>query len=215
MNSSTSVAVSRGSSPPPPAPPPRSAVRASSLRKCEELVSGALQNSPRVHVLLSKMRERGCSAASASVACEDIFGDAAVAGAYDALGERVIMNPRVPASCLSPSEFTRALTHELIHAYDACRAKVEMDNCAHVACTEIRAANLSGDCDFFSELQRMPLRLLSGGLAGRQRECVRRRAELSLSIHESCKGSDGLGASRHVQSVWEPCYADTTPFASN
>jgi mitochondrial inner membrane protease ATP23 len=34
------------------------------------------------------------------------------------------------------------LAHELIHAYDACRAKMDYSNCLHHACTEIRASNL-------------------------------------------------------------------------
>ena len=34
------------------------------------------------------------------------------------------------------------LAHELIHAYDACRAKMDYRNCLHHACTEIRASNL-------------------------------------------------------------------------
>eukprot|EP00960_Hanusia_phi_P011310 330485-Hanusia_phi.AAC.1 len=38
------------------------------------------------------------------------------------------------------------MTHELIHAYDHCRAYVDWSNCVHHACSEIRAANLSGDC---------------------------------------------------------------------
>ena len=29
------------------------------------------------------------------------------------------------------------LTHELIHAYDYCRAHVELDNIKHLACTEV------------------------------------------------------------------------------
>lgn len=38
------------------------------------------------------------------------------------------------------------LTHELVHAYDHCRAFVDWSNCVHHACSEIRAAHLSGDC---------------------------------------------------------------------
>jgi inner membrane protease ATP23 len=38
------------------------------------------------------------------------------------------------------------LTHELVHAYDHCRAYVDWTNCVHHACSEVRAANLSGDC---------------------------------------------------------------------
>jgi hypothetical protein len=43
------------------------------------------------------------------------------------------------------------LTHELVHAYDHCRAYVDWSNCVHHACSEIRAANLSGDCSMYED----------------------------------------------------------------
>ena len=43
-------------------------------------------------------------------------------------------------------EIEHAITHELIHAYDHCRAKnMDWTNCEHHACSEIRAASLSGE----------------------------------------------------------------------
>ena len=32
---------------------------------------------------------------------------------------------------------TTVITHELIHAFDDCRAKVDFKNIRHVACTEV------------------------------------------------------------------------------
>jgi len=43
------------------------------------------------------------------------------------------------------------LTHELIHSYDDCRAHVDWNNLQHVACSEVRAATLSGECFFSME----------------------------------------------------------------
>ncbi|KAF7819488.1 mitochondrial inner membrane protease ATP23 isoform X1 [Senna tora] len=52
-------------------------------------------------------------------------------------------------------EVNQTLIHELIHAYDDCRAaNMDRANCAHTACTEIRAAHLSGDCHYKRELLR-------------------------------------------------------------
>ena len=49
-----------------------------------------------------------------------------------------------------------SLVHELIHAIDMCRTKMDpLHNCIHLACTEIRAENLSGECSAFKELGRM------------------------------------------------------------
>jgi hypothetical protein len=170
------------------------------------------------------------------------------------------MNPGVPSSYLNQSEWTRGVVHELIHAYDACRVELEPHNCNHIACTEIRAANLSGDCDFGVELSRRKLSMLTEGkLAGIQQSCVHRRAELSLAMHEACVG-DGVARTeteyralaegkdlsvdlgyiaanpsssitstttaknkapvytpvqRTIAKVWDSCYKDTAPVATN
>ncbi|EHA8587662.1 putative Mitochondrial inner membrane protease ATP23 [Cocos nucifera] len=52
-------------------------------------------------------------------------------------------------------EINQVLIHELIHAYDDCRAKnMDWKNCGHHACSEIRANHLSGDCHYKRELLR-------------------------------------------------------------
>ena len=51
----------------------------------------------------------------------------------------------------SQGHMNDTLTHELVHAYDHCRAKVDWDKLEHLACSEVRAANLSGECFFWKE----------------------------------------------------------------
>ena len=47
------------------------------------------------------------------------------------------------------------LAHELVHAYDNCRRPgMNWDDCEQHACSEIRAANLSGDCTLMQEVLR-------------------------------------------------------------
>ena len=47
-----------------------------------------------------------------------------------------------------------SMAHELIHAIDMCRTKMDpINNCIHMACTEIRAENLAGECHWLRELQ--------------------------------------------------------------
>jgi Peptidase M76 family. len=41
------------------------------------------------------------------------------------------------------------LTHEMIHMFDYCRNNLDFKNIDHLACTEIRAANLA-HCSFLS-----------------------------------------------------------------
>ena len=43
------------------------------------------------------------------------------------------------------------LAHEFIHMFDYCRHKMDFKNLEHLACTEIRAANLT-HCSFVSAM---------------------------------------------------------------
>lgn len=43
------------------------------------------------------------------------------------------------------------LTHEMIHMFDYCNNKLDFTNIDHLACTEIRAANLA-HCSFLSAM---------------------------------------------------------------
>lgn len=63
------------------------------------------------------------------------------------------------------------MVHESIHAFDACRVKLDSNNCTHLACTEIRAANLSTDCNFSTEVAR-GIYKLQGQQQVRARACV-------------------------------------------
>jgi len=45
--------------------------------------------------------------------------------------------------------------HELVHAFDDCRSKINTRNCLQHACTEIRASRLSGECKFLKEALRL------------------------------------------------------------
>ncbi|KAK8160045.1 mitochondrial inner membrane protease atp23 [Phyllosticta citribraziliensis] len=104
------------------------------------------------------------------------------------------------------------IAHEMVHAYDYMRFKVDRWNLRHQACTEvrvakrwqarsgrltpkqIRASTLSGECRFTQQMQ----------------ECVRRRATLSLMARPSVK--DDVHAARIVNEVWDSCFNDTRPF---
>jgi len=43
------------------------------------------------------------------------------------------------------------LAHEMVHMFDYCRHKMDFKNVQHLACTEIRAANLT-NCSFVSAM---------------------------------------------------------------
>lgn len=99
----------------------------------------------------------------------------------------------------------RNLRHELIHAFDDARGVIEASDCTHQACSEIRAARLSGDCFVGQELRRGRLDPLRGGML-----CVKRRATLAVEKNPVCRGF----SERAVERVFQQCYSDYEPFAA-
>ena len=97
-----------------------------------------------------------------------------------------------------------SMVHELIHAIDMCRTNMDpLHNCIHLACTEIRAENLSGECSIWNEIGRM-----KGGFPKHGQVCVKRRAALSLQANPNCRER----AEEYIEAAFERCYKDTFPF---
>ena len=97
----------------------------------------------------------------------------------------------------------KVVHHELIHAIDMCRTKMDpLHNCIHLACTEIRAENLSGECSFFKEIPRMASYRKHG------QECVRRRAILSVKANPTCSAR----AEEYVDAALPRCFQDHYPY---
>ena len=151
---------------------------------CDDLLPTAL-SSDRPSALLSALTALGCPLPR--VAC--------AAGASSLGGFRPGPNSITVDAASSAAQLTVVLTHELVHAFDACRARV--DRCEHLACTEVRAAALSGECDG------------AGGAVSRD-ACVRRSAVSSVRSHGGCDARGGAEAG--VAAVWAACAADGAPF---
>ncbi|XP_072257531.1 mitochondrial inner membrane protease ATP23 homolog isoform X2 [Pyxicephalus adspersus] len=99
----------------------------------------------------------------------------------------------------------RVVTHELIHAFDHCRAHVDwFTNVQHLACSEIRAANLSGDCSISNEISRFNF-----GLKQHHQACVRDRALRSIM---AVRDISRKAAERAVDEVFTLCFKDYEPF---
>lgn len=99
----------------------------------------------------------------------------------------------------------QSMVHELIHAIDLCRTKMDpINNCIHMACTEIRAENLSGECGAVREL-------INGRVTNFKKhgaECVKRRAILSVKANPNCSEK----SHEYVNAAFERCFRDTFPF---
>lgn len=102
-------------------------------------------------------------------------------------------------------DYTNSILHEMIHAYDDCRAVIGWHNCDQVACAEIRASALSGECRYNIERQRGIMK----GVSGQLQKCVKRRATVSLNINPHCYNQDSAAV---VEKVFEKCFADIEPF---
>ncbi|GAB0489086.1 hypothetical protein MMPV_000302 [Pyropia vietnamensis] len=203
-----------------PSTPAEAAEAAAQLRRCEAWKDAVLSKDPTVLFLLKHLRRGGCALPPTAVGCTPC--PPTLAGGYTSARTVVLCANRLT----SRAHTATTLTHELIHAYDDCRGEVDWGRCAHHACSEVRAAALSGDCAFLREV------VARGNWALRRqfRACVRRRAVLSVEMNAGCVAEVGEGggaaaaglaavvpgerskAERAVDAVWTRCYADTAPF---
>ncbi|XP_062505608.1 mitochondrial inner membrane protease ATP23 homolog isoform X2 [Corticium candelabrum] len=132
--------------------------------------------------------------------CEPCSGR--VLGGFDHRRQQIVLceNTIYSETCMS-----EVLTHELIHAYDFCRYNTNFSDVKHLACSEIRAANLSGDCFFWKE----NFGRFKFGWKKHQQACVRERAVNSILCVKDIEKSE---AENVVDSVFASCFYNTEPF---
>ncbi|CAI5501354.1 unnamed protein product [Closterium sp. Naga37s-1] len=76
------------------------------------------------------------------------------------------------------------VAHELVHALDHCRAaNLHWPDLQHHACSEIRAANLSGACHMHREFNTRGSDFV---FRNGHPQCVRRKAQLSVAMNPFC-----------------------------
>ncbi|KAF6726971.1 Mitochondrial inner membrane protease ATP23-like [Oryzias melastigma] len=169
--------------------------------KCKFMLQVAMETSPYAKLLLTAMKSSGCKVLKERhFSCEDC--DGTVSGGFDAASSQIVLCQN---NIHQQSHMNRVVAHELIHAFDHCRAHVDwFNNFRHLACSEIRAANLSGDCSFVSEVSRFNF-----GLKKHQQECVRGRALRSILAVRKITREE---AERMVDSVFDSCFNDHAPF---
>lgn len=157
------------------------------FNKCEAVKNRAITHCPRVVFLLEAIRKLGCNVGDAPektfVSCTKL--DETKAGGFQLQGSEdphIFLAEDIAVS-LGARQVEHTLVHELVHAFDQCRAKVTWENLLHHACTEVRASALSGECDLVEEVNRGIMRKVGG----QGEACVRRRAELSVAMNPSCR----------------------------
>lgn len=118
---------------------------AAAHKRCLRFRERALKN-PRVQHLLEAINGLGCRTGGFENFVECISKNQQpsvpmMGGFAPHTGKEVDYRPRivmVEEHNLDQPTFDRTLTHELIHAFDQCRANVDWSNPMHLACSEVR-----------------------------------------------------------------------------
>ncbi|KAH6802851.1 Ku70-binding family protein [Perilla frutescens var. frutescens] len=154
---------------------------------------------PKVRFLIEHLEKSGCRIGSNFIKANNCSEK--VAGGFTRGFGIVVCSNHVQLQ----DDVEQVVIHELIHAYDDCRAaNLDWTNCAHHACSEIRAGHLSGDCHYKRELLRGFLKM-----RGHEQECVKRRVMQSVTANPYCSEAAAKDA---MEAVWGACYNDTQPF---
>jgi len=148
-------------------------------KKCERWKSDLMRNSPVVTFMLKHLALVGANVTSEHLHC--LPCDATRAGGFSPDAGILLCQDRFN----SKGHMEDTLTHELIHMYDHARFEVDWSNLRHHACSEIRAASLSGDCRWLRETTRGFM-----GFTKQHQACVRRRAILSVLGNPACYPND-------------------------
>ncbi|KAK9692198.1 hypothetical protein RND81_09G247800 [Saponaria officinalis] len=146
-----------------------------SVQKCQKMIDKSLRT-PMAKFLREHLNKSGCNIDDNFIKAVDCGQK--VAGGY-ARGQGIMVN--------------QVVIHELIHAYDDCRAgNLEWTNL------------VTGDCHYKRELLRGYMKF-----RGHEQDCVKRRVMLSLANNPYCSQAAAKDA---MEAVWDVCYNDTQPF---
>lgn len=175
---------------------------------CVKRLEYSVAQSRQVQKLIDALQNMGCSIPSDFLVCRkcppSISGGFAVAASSSGQADTKYKPQIVMCEngMLEKESFEHTLVHELVHAFDQCRAKIDWKNCLHHACTEVRASAISGECNLLHEIFRGNTKIRNG-----HQECVQRRAAKSVAMNPHCTNL----AADAVSAVFEPCYRDKSP----
>lgn len=167
---------------------------------CEKNLQKAYQTHPGVQLLLKAMKSVGCEVdLMRHFSCERC--DGYVKGGFDASTNQVIV-------CYNTvnkynDDVAQSMINSLLESYDYCRANYNSQDLSHLACTKVRAANLTS-CSYFETFKNSFFKIDNS-----RKECVRQKAALSLQTVRNVSEEEALKA---VDSVFDKCYNDLEPF---
>ncbi|KAJ1939103.1 Mitochondrial inner membrane protease atp23 [Kickxella alabastrina] len=168
-------------------------------RTCEKWRDDLLKTSPLVLFMSESLKKSGTPFDESNMPCMKC--DEMRSGGFSTDGVIQLCYNRL----FGKGHLETTIAHEMVHAYDQANYNIDWYNLEHHACTEIRAASLSGDCTWFQEMMRGNL-----GFFKHHQVCVKRRAALSVRENPNCKSDKHAEAA--VNKVFKSCFTDTRPF---
>jgi len=172
------------------------------IHPCHRQAQECALSNESIRHLLNTLSIRGCPFDfDRHLACESSRDR--LRGGFDRSTCQIVLYPE---NLHTSKEFCTIFLHELIHAYDYCRVKIDFNNPYHLACTEIRAATLSNQCSLFNHFSSSSRPFL----VKKQHEiCVQDRARESMQI---CTDLPKQKLDEIIHEVFPRCYKDTDPF---
>lgn len=123
---------------------PFSIVKSEAHELCMDRLETAITSHNHIKKVLDELDNLGCKLPKDFFVCRTCEFEMTGGFLLPTKGSKVY-NPKI-IMCedkkIDKRMFQNTVLHELIHAYDICRAKMDWNNCKHYACTEIRASSL-------------------------------------------------------------------------
>ncbi|XP_077264702.1 mitochondrial inner membrane protease ATP23 homolog [Temnothorax americanus] len=169
--------------------------------KCEDNVYRCIKKSPIIKLMMGALKSSGCEIdIRRHISCE--VCNPIVTGGYDSEFNQIVVCQN---SASNESMVRGVLLHEMIHMFDYCQNKLDVKNIDHLACTEIRAANLA-HCSFMSSFVQGDSSFIN--VKATHQNCVKRKAKMSvMAVH---KVSEEV-AEAAIERVFTKCYNDLEP----
>lgn len=168
---------------------------------CEQNVYKCVKNSPLVKLMMGALKSSGCEIdIRRHIACE--VCDVSVSGGYDPVLNQVVVCQNIAKS---EGMVQGVLAHEFIHMFDYCRNDLDFKNIDHLACTEIRAANLT-HCSFLSSVSQGDSSFFN--VKGTHQNCVKSKALASVLAVRKVTPEEAI---QSIERVFPKCYNDLEP----
>ncbi len=178
-------------------------------RICQEHLISCVEKMPMVRNILGAMRAHGCEMTlDRNFSCDMCspggaggVGREAGYGGYDEGANQVFVCAN---NARSEGKVHGTLVRALLAAFDSCVARVDHRNVDHLACTEVRKANLA-NCNLGAYWRRTDAHF---AVKGRHADCVRKTAVDGMV---DGRFVDRAAAEEAVDRVFDRCYADLEP----